>query len=405
MATLRFLHAWELGAGLGHLGVFSPLARQLTGRGHEVTLAARETATVDEVARDLRLRVVQAPFLSESAAGAPPLSYSDILTRYGLAKPAVLRGHVAAWRGLFELTRPQLLIADHAPAALVAARSAGLPVMLFNSGFFVPPPVHPLPALRPWQAAAPATLAAIDRALLDSINTCLDDYGAPTIGAVAHLFEVAEPTLLGFPEFDHYDRQGRIAYWGYTGTAGVGDAPRWPEHPGQRIFAYLRAGMAHLAATVGALIRAGQPTLLYCPDLPEDLAHAIASCPHIVHTRRPLDLDRVIPQADLLVSYAAFATTTAFVHAGKPTLMIPRHLEQYLFARRVEDAGCGLVVSPEGPGGDIDGKLHALLSSPACAQHCAAFRQRYAAFPQDLVVSNILRRMLELAAATAGAGA
>lgn len=402
MAALRFLHAWELGAGFGHLGVFAPLARQLAGLGHEITLAARETAALEPIARQLPVRVLQAPYLVESAAAQAPLSYADILTRFGLARPEVLRGHVAAWRGIFDLARPQLLIADHAPAALIAARAAGLPVMLFNSGFFVPPPVSPLPALRPWQTVAPEALAAIDDALLASINACLADFGQPPIDAVARLFDVAEPTLLGFPEFDHYDRHGRIAYWGYAGTAGVGDEPRWPATSGRRIFAYLRASMAHFAATVQALVNAGQPTLLYCPDPPPELPAQLAACPHIALTTRPLDLAQTIPQADLLVSYAAFATTTAFVHAGKPALLIPRHLEQFLFARRVEENGCGLVVAPDGNAADLDAKLHALITSPLYAANCAQFRRRYANFPQPVVVANILRRMLELAG---GAGA
>ena len=100
----------------------------------------------------------------------------------------------------------------------------------------------------------------------------------------------------------------------------------------------------------------------------------------------------------LRISLASTVSTTcAFIHAGKPCLLLPSHLEQFLFSRRVEEGGFGLVVHPETGGPSVDAKLHELLSNPLYRQNCELFRQRYANFPQSTVLGNLERRMLALA--------
>lgn len=54
-----------------------------------------------------------------------------------------------------------LVIADHAPAALLAARTLGLPAATLDSGFSVPPPETPFPSLRPWLAVPQETANAV----------------------------------------------------------------------------------------------------------------------------------------------------------------------------------------------------------------------------------------------------
>ena len=393
---INFLHAWELGANLGHVGIFAPIAKALHAQGHSISLASRETGTVAPLLRDLPVRLLQAPYLAEQPSNAPPVSYPDILTRFGLDRPSILQGHVEAWRALFELTRANLIIADHAPAALIAARTAKIPVMLFNSGFFVPPREAPLPALRPWQPTPRESLVDIELRLLDSINRCLNRYNASPIRAAWELFDVAEPTLLGFPELDHYDRQGQITYWGYVGNADLGETPAWPPLPGAKIFAYLRTNARHFGPALDALIQARQPTLLFCPDLSADLRTMLAAHPHIRLASGPVNLVLAAQAADVLVTYAAFSTTAGFLHAGRPCLLLPGHLEQFLFARRIEENGFGLMVHPDGNGQDAFAKLHQLLTQPTFRSQCEIFRQRYVNFPQGAVVRNLLARMLTL---------
>ena len=391
----RLLYAWEYGAGLGHIGAFLPLARALRSQGHEVSWAVTQTAPTAGLLAKEGFAWLQAPTSREVPREGPPLSYSDILLRFGYASGEELLGLVVAWRELLRLTGAQVVLADHAPTAILAARSLGIPVMLFSSGFCVPPRIRPLPNMRPWQELPPGQLEALDAPVLGSINAILERFGQPPLDAVARLFDVAEDTLLGFPELDHYAERGPARYWGNLPDAGVGIAPAWPDFPGKRIFAYLRAEFPHHEPALAALHALGQPAIVFFPNVPRTLAERYAA-PHLVFSEIPLDLAQTAREADAAVTYASLSTATRFLLMGKPLLLLPGHLEQYLLARRVEEMGAGLLINAEQSSVELPQKLRQILFEADFTLNAQAFAQKYAAFPQETVIGHLVRRIEQL---------
>ena len=393
----KIAYAWEFGAGLGHVGAFLPLARALRERGHRVDWIVAQVGSTAHLLATEGFAWLQAPAAQEARREGPPLTYADILLRFGYANATELLGLVVAWRELFRLAGSAIVMADHAPTALLAARTLGLPAVLFSSGFCVPPRQTPAPNMRPWQAQPQAQLAALEREALASINAVLAHFGCAPIDAVCRLFEVAEDTLLGFPELDHYAGRGAARYWGNLPDAGVGAAPAWPDLPGKRLFGYLRAQCRHHETALAALVALGQPTVIFFPDAPPQTLARFAA-PHLVFSRTPLDLERTAAAADAAVTYASLATTTRFLLAGKPVLLLPFHLEQFLMAQRVEGMGAGLLADPEKPAADLPQKLQRVVFDPFFAGNAAAFAAKYAAFPQAVVIGNLARRVEEILA-------
>lgn len=387
-------YAWEFGAGLGHIGAFLPMARELRRRGHDVRWIVAQVGATARLLSHEGFAWMQAPTLPEQRREGPPLTYADILLRFGYGNAADLLGLVVGWRELFLATRAQVVMADHAPSALLAARTLGLPSVLFSSGFCVPPPVSPAPNMRPWTALPAERLAAIEQEAIANINAVLAHFGCAPLDAVHELFAVAEDTLLGFPELDHYER-GAARYWGNLPDAGVGEAPAWPALPGKRIFAYLRTDCRHHEAALAALVSLRQPALVFFPDAPPQTLARFAA-PHVAFAAQPVDLERAAAEADAAVTYASLATTTRFLLAGKPVLLLPFHLEQYLMARRVEEIGAGLLADPERHAADLPQKLERVLYDPSLTANAAAFAAKYAAFPQATIVGNLARRVEEI---------
>lgn len=400
----KLLYAWEFGANLGHIGAFLPLARALQQRGHEVRWAVSQTAPAARLLARESFTWLQAPTCQETPRAGPPLSYNDILLRFGYANGEDLLGLVVAWRELLRLAGAQAVLADHAPTAILAARTLGIPVVLFSSAFCVPPRQWPLPNMRPWMALPPGQLDALENQALASINAILERFGQPRFGAVAQLFDVAEDTLLGFPELDHYAERGPARYWGNLPDAGVGDAPAWPALPGKRIFGYLRAGTPHHEAALAALHALGQPAVVFFPDAPPALLERYAA-PHLAFSAKPLALAQTAREADAAITYASLSTVTSFLLKGKPLLLLPGHLEQFMLARRVEEMGAGLLVNPEQPPVDLELKLRRILLEPEFTLNAQAFARKYANFPQDTIIANLIRRIEEIAAAQSPAQA
>ena len=394
----KLFYAWEFGANFGHIGAFLPLARTLRQRGHDVRWAVAQTGPAARLLAPEGFTWVQAPICQEIPRAGPPLSYNDILLRFGYANGDDLLGLVVAWRELLRLSGAQAVLADHAPTAILAARTLGIPVVLFCFGFFAPPRQRPLPGIRPWLALSPGQLDALEDEALASINAVLEHFGQPPLDAVARLFEVAEDTLLGFPELDHYADRGPARYWGNLPDAGVGDEPAWPKLQGKRIFAYLRSATVHHEAALAALHALGEPAVVFFPDAPPALIERYAA-PHLVFSAKPLDLAQTAREADLAVTYASMSTVTSFLLKGKPVLLLPGHLEQFLLARRIEEMGAGLLVSPEQPPVDLPLKLHRLLYEADFTLNAQAFASKYANFPQDRVIAHLIGRIEEIAAA------
>lgn len=397
----KLLYAWEFGANFGHIGAFLPLARALRAREHELCLALPQSAPAVQLQADREFACLQAPVCAETQRREAPLSYSDILLRFGYARSEDLLALVVGWRELMRRNGTQLVLASYAPTAMLAARTLGIPLMLFGSGFFAPPRRRPLPALRPWQPLPPEQLASIDAAALASINSVLRHFRQAPLDAMEQLFDVAEDALLGFPELDHYADRGPARYWGDLPDAGVGDAPAWPALPGKRVFAYLRRGTRHHEAALAALHALGAPAVVCFPEAPPGLFARYAA-PHLAFSTKPLDLARCAGEADAAVSYAGMSTTISFLLKGKPLLLLPGHIEQFLFARRVGDMGAGLIVDPERSPADLAQKLRRVLFDAEFAQNARAFARKYAKFSQDAVTANLVRRIEQIATGAQG---
>ena len=99
------------------------------------------------------------------------------------------------------------------------------------------------------------------------------------------------------------------------------------------------------------------------------------------------------------------STVTSFLLKGKPVLLLPGHLEQFLLARRIEEMGAGLMVNPEQPPADLQLKLQRVLIEPNFSLNAQAFARKYANFPQDTVIAHLIRRIEEIAAAQSHAQA
>jgi UDP:flavonoid glycosyltransferase YjiC (YdhE family) len=175
---MRILLAWELGAGLGHAMNLRPLAAELAKRRYEMTLAAKDVSQVREIFATTPVTVLQAPWNTDPCNRVDSiLTFADLLWNIGFGDRQALVGHVAAWRNLFALVKPDLVVCDHSPTALLAARDAKFPVATVGTGFFCPIDETPLRLLRNVPAEMVPTVRAREQRLVETMNWVLDELG------------------------------------------------------------------------------------------------------------------------------------------------------------------------------------------------------------------------------------
>ncbi|MDZ4202106.1 MAG: hypothetical protein U1C96_08200 [Gallionella sp.] len=399
----RIAFVWELGSSLGHLSVLLPFARKLKQRGHDVVIVLRELQNVGSLFEEIP--VLQAPLCLYQPKGLaePPLSYSEILVRFGYSDAKGLAGLVGGWRALFALHNSDLIVADHSPTALLAAHSMGLAATTLGSGFYLPPSQNPLPNMRSWLNVPRERLEGSDAHVLTVMNTVLSTCGAKPLSAVYELFKTVENFLCTFAELDHYPQREPSKYWGACYNLKMGQAAAWPNDAGLRVFVYLDPNGRDFINVLEALTVLGCCAFVCAPGIAGKLRQQYES-PRITISAQPFRLDKLQKNCDLAIGYAGHAMTAGMLMAGVPLLLLPRQLEQFLLATRVAALGGAITVNPDAPPPDYLAVIRMLVEEPAYRAAAKRFASQYADFNQQDQQEKIVDR-IEQIAATKQAGA
>ena len=392
----RVLFAWELGANLGHVSRLVPLARTLQARGHDVLFALRELGSAAEALTASGLRYVPSPALP--FVGDPrklQVSYADLLAANGFADPRILPWALRAWLHLLDLARPDLVVLDHAPCALLACRVRGQPHLAVGTGFAIPPAESPLPSIVPWQKVTPEALASAEAPVLAQVNAAARAVGHAGFGALHELFDPAHCALATFPELDHYSGRRGATYHGSSFVTDSGRALNFRGDGGAKVFVYLRD--ARVAVPVAEALAARRAdAVLFTPDLPAAVRERLAASPLQV-TDTPARLDALLPHADAVVCSAGHGLLSASLLAGVPLVAIPGNTEQALSAQRAASLGAAASFMPATTAKAFPAALDEALQGKL-REKARAFAQRYPKFEPRQVVATLTRRMEEMLA-------
>ena len=387
MAKIEF--AWELGAGTGHVTTLLPLARAMAARGHEVRFLLRDISAGADLEGAQAIPREGAPVWVGPPTVAAPLNLGEILLNFGYHDPPQHKALVDAWRE--RLRDSHAVVANVAPAAHLAARTLGIPSFEVSQGFHAPPPGMPSAPLRHWEAAPRSRLEASDRRVLEVINSVLSGHGAPKLSTIGELFE-GRLMLLTYPELDIYPERGPSDYYGITDSGEGKSVPDWPQGSGPRLFAYLYSYFGGLDALLAAIAARKQPALIFCRGLDPKLQDKYRDS-SIRFTAEPMAVSRMLPRADMVVCHASHQMTAQALLAGKPVLLLPTQLEQFLIMRRLVRFGAGLGVAPEVPNADYAAALAAMHRNRSYAEKARDFARRYAGHSRKAALATMVARI------------
>lgn len=389
MATIALI--WELGSDYGHIGRFLPIALELKARGHRPVMILRDISRADEMLGRHGIEYLQAPLWLPPVQGLPaPINFTESLFLFGFLQPAGLLSVLRAWRAVLALLKPDLLIFDHAPTALLASRGLGLPRLVTGNSFAVPPRRTPLPLYEWWnpKAGAPQRELDCEERLLRNANHALSALGAPPMTCVADLYDAEVTHITGAPELDVYGPRDAACYVGAINALDQGVEPRWPAGPARRVFAYLKPRYMHFDAVVTALARLDASVLVFAPGLARQNMLRLQAA-NLAFSTEPLRMRSVREQVEMAVCHAG-GMVDVMLQAGRPVFLLPMQMEQTMTSRRVDELGCGLFhISQQGPR-ELEKGLKRVFSTPAYAEHALAYQQRNANFTQAFAMERMI---------------
>jgi UDP:flavonoid glycosyltransferase YjiC (YdhE family) len=358
------LLVWELGAGAGHVETLLAIGNALHRRGCDVVFAVRDLVRAAYVLRAAGFRVVQAP-LWPGTWSAPSRSYADILARNGFVSAAALHLMTEAWQDLYDLVRPDLIVADHAPTAILAAYGA-IPVVAVGDGFVMPPPdLQEFPVLDPEvEAAAPQSdLLAVARQVQDW-------RGRPAPEALPALFATEARAVLSYAELDPYADYRREPLAGRIEAM----PPCLPRPKGRALFAYLGIEHPELSHVIEVLGRLDATVTCYLRGDTGAFDDAFGAA-GITVLRDPADLSAVLPQVAAVASYGSAGFCHAALAAGRPQLVFPYDLEKRLTARAIERLEVGIAFEGRNDAQAIGAAAERLFAERGMADRAAVCAQ------------------------------
>ncbi len=366
----RVLLAWEAGAGHGHARRLAILGEALHARHWRVSHCGRYLEAEFERLGRFAEHVFQAPIVRGRALPGDrlPADYGELLEVMGFGAAQSLAPLIRADRAILEACRPDIVIADFAPAMVLAARGIA-PVLVVGDGFVVPPAhLAAFPPLRP--GAAPG---AGHRDLRTALGAVL--------GPGARIGALALPALIGgdaqvvtvLPEFDVY-----ASYRTESAAGRLGPLPppcaRWEEDAG--VIFYLAGDYLPTAGLLQAIGESGASARGYIRGATGEHAK-IARQYGIELSAEPLPLAECLSGGPLVAHHGGIETVQEAAAAGCAQCLFPRHLEQAANAAAVRAHGLGIAIPSGGfERGDAAARIRALLADRAVRDAAIGFARR-----------------------------
>lgn len=382
----RVLLGWELGANHGHVARLRIIAERLIGEGHAVAIALQRLSGV--AAFPPGCTIWQAPLWPRLLGSVPapdeaaPATLGDILYRLGLDLPDGFAGLIAGWDAILKAVKPQVVVADFAPALLAAARGR-VPTILAGVGFdAVPPHLERFPSLTGQNAVydEDATLANVQAALAASGRTLPDRLPA--------LF-AADRVLAGtFSELDPYASWRRTPVCAPSVLPPIGENGR-----GEELFLYAPGALLRSRALIDGLIRARVPVRACFPDAsPQQRLELEAAGIRI--EAAPLPFAEIARRSRIVMSHGGLGFVSSALAAGVPQVVVHNDLEKRLSGEAVTRLRLGghVALSAIDPGA-FAGSLREFYADESfqrrAREAAPGFRARLSPTQEDLVVDAV----------------
>lgn len=392
---MRFLFAWEQGGNLGHLSVMLPIARILKERGHEILFAVKEVGTAHHFLDGTGFNFIQSPIpigLKKSRREAA--SFADVLAEAGFGDAAILGGMLKSWQTVFALHKPDVILSQHAPTVILAAKLFGIPCLKLGLGFDSPPDVSPYPCFRPWLKLTRDKLLDTENGLLDNVNQVCKVFGGSPLSRLHQAVKADVSLLAVLPELEHYPGRRNGRYIGPLFIVSEGETVQWSGNCEHKIFVYLRPE-TETSLILDALYKSSAEVIAYIPGLAEELRKKFSKGNMRIASGK-INLAGLLPEMTLIIHNANIGTMPAALLSGVPSLCIPTTIEQWMNSCNLEKIGAGIGLRRDQLAVRFTASLNTMFLEKRYKDKAIEISKKYSSYDQKqtiLRLANTLEKM------------
>ncbi|MET0438841.1 MAG: hypothetical protein ABW043_15230 [Devosia sp.] len=328
----RVLLAWEGGAGRGHAVTLKVIAQALHDEVFcDAALCRLDHASelqphCDSVFQGARLSVNRS---RREAAGNPHVAtWGDFLGDLNFWNPQFLIAQIKWWLDTIKARKSQLVVADFAPCAQLAAQIAGIPSVAVGTGYSVPPSgLDRFPFLLPEYTK----LVFAEDELLRAVNMALVHFGARPLARLSDIYSESTAMPRTISGLDPYKGARRAPL-----LPPLNERLPRPDGSGDEVFFYFSASETENHALVDALIGLDLPMRAFIPGASAETKELFIEAGVTVETR-PSSFEEINRRSRLLLHSGQHGTLCMGLGMGIGQVAFPQHLEHHFHARRAAD--------------------------------------------------------------------
>lgn len=342
----KILLAWELGANAGYAHPLGVIALELKNRGHTVLVGVKNIAAGERYLASLGIDVIQAPIWNRCINHCvhSAVNYAELLMLSGYLDIEQVAGQIRSWINIIKMFEPNMILANHSPGVLLAARVLGIHAAQMGTGFCIPPLLQHMPSMQPWAKISRERFVSSEERVLRIINQALQRCEGEILGDLSHIFDI--PCYLNtFPETDHYGMRENVRYWGVIQSSYSAEEPYWPKQEGPRVYVYMQSDASPYKALMKSLVNLGWPTLVVSRGI-NDKEEGLLNADNISFSPTLVKLESVAEQADVIITNCNHGTTVELLRRGGKLLVIPLQVEQTMLAHRLSEHGLVIFALP-----------------------------------------------------------
>lgn len=378
----RVLLAWEFGKGNGHAQRLAMIGRRLAAEGFETRYVFQNPAAAQVVGIHPS-QVTQSPRwpepdLSRWTPGHQKREATRTLGQTlgvaGFGDAATVLRVAGEWEELVEAIRPDLVIADYAPSAVMAFRGR-VPVIMVGSGYSVPP--ADADVFLPFHNWTDKQLFAEDE-LLANVNAAQLRLGRKPLDFFVRTMQGDRNLVCTWRLLDPLARVRREPQIGPV-------EPKIPRPDGRKrdlVFAYFHPDLLSRQEIMELLCNLPKPALAVVPGIPPGARRTIVASGAEV-SESLADMADLLPRCRAVAHLAGVGVASMALAAGTPQLGLTTHIDSLWTGHAVQWAGAGL--SPRlDSSEDFAKMLRRLIEEPSFAAAALRLATEIAAqYPQS----------------------